>query len=157
MELMAQPARRHRHTVRLDASVTRSDGPEIRTIVTDLSLEGCCLLGSFQRGEIFDLSIRKIGSFPTQIQWAKLDRAGARFLDRRATDTSPAARIRGLMEDDRGVAAIEYALLMALIALSLLVALTQLGNGVEAHYSNISSAVEDPNGTAYQNGGGQGA
>ena len=153
MNLMGKPSRRHRHPVRLDATVTRNGGPQLSTIVTDLSLEGCCLMGRFQRGEILDLSIRKIGRFPTQVQWAKPDRAGARFLDRRATDTSPAARIRGLMEDNRGVAAIEYAFLLALIALSLLAALTKLGNGVEAQYSNISSSVGDPNGTDYGNGG----
>lgn len=152
MNLIAKPSRRHRHPVRLDATVTRNGGVEFRTVVTDLSLEGCCLMGRFQRGEILDLSIRRIGRFPTQVQWVKLDRAGARFVDRRATDTSPAARIRGLMEDNRGVAAIEYAFLLALIALSLLAALTKLGNGVEAQYSNISSSVENPNGTEYDNG-----
>ena len=137
MNLMAKPARRHRHPVRLDATVTRNGGVESKTVVTDLSLEGCCLMGRF----------------PTQVQWVKPDRAGARFLDRRATDTSPATRIRGLMEDNRGVAAIEYAFLLALIALSLLAALKKLGNGVEAQYSNIRSSVGDPNGTEYGNGG----
>ena len=63
----------------------------------------------------------------------------------------------GLIADNRGVAAIEYAFLLALIALSLLIGLTQLGNGVGAHYNSISSAVEDTSGTAYQNGSGQGA
>lgn len=152
MNLQARPTRRHRHNVPLDASITRSGGFALKTIVTDLSLEGCCLLGYFQRGEIINLCIPTIGRFPAQIQWVKLGKAGVRFLSNRATGNSPHdARPSSLMHDHRGVAAIEYAFVAALIAVSLVAAFSLLGTGVGEHYGNINAAVTDPK-AAYQTG-----
>lgn len=145
MSLQARPARRHRHNVRLDASVTRSGGFTLKTIVTDFSLEGCCLLGYFQPSEIVDLRIRTIGRFPAQIIWVKLGKAGVRFLSNRATASSPrVSRPLRLAHDRRGVAAIEYAFIAALIAVSLVAALSLLGARVGEQYSNVSAAVADP-------------
>lgn len=150
MSLKARPTRRHRHSVRLDASVTRSGGFTLKTFVTDLSLEGCCLLGYFQPGEIIDLRIRTIGRFPAKIQWVKLGKAGARFLSNRATTSAPnAARHQCLAQDSRGVAAIEYAFIAALIAVSLVAAFSLLGSRVGEHYNNVGSAVED-SGTSFE-------
>src|SRR6187401_1390481 len=103
MSLKARPTRRHRHNVRIDASVTRSGGFVLETVVTDLSLEGCCLAGYFQPSEIIDLAIRKIGKFRAQIQWVQFGRAGARFLNSRAAQVQPTR----VLADNRGVAAIE--------------------------------------------------
>ena len=105
MSLKARPTRRLRHNVRLDASVTRSGGFVLEAVVTDLSLEGCCLSGYFQPREIIDLGIRRIGKFRAQIQWVKFGRAGARFLNSRAAEASPPR----LLADNRGVAAIDQA------------------------------------------------
>src|SRR4249919_3356794 len=110
MSLKARPSGRPRHTVQLDASVTRSGGFVLETIITDLSLEGCCLQGFFQPREIIQLAIRSIGKFRAQVQWVKYGRAGARFLDARVVRPSPQpAGSQSVLRDARGVAAIEYA------------------------------------------------
>jgi Flp pilus assembly pilin Flp len=155
MTLMPRPTRRHRHSVRLDASVTRSGGFVLQTMVTDLSLEGCCLSGYFQAGEIIDLRIRTIGRFPAQIQWVKFGKAGARFLARRAPATSPeAAKRLGLAGDIRGVAAIEYAFIAALIAVSLVAAFTRLGVEVGEQLGNVGAAVEHSDQRTYDSSDG---
>ncbi len=61
------------------------------------------------------------------------------------------AKRPGLARDKRGVAAIEYGFIAALIAVSLVAAFSRLGTRVEAHYGDVSSAVDDP-GTAYETG-----
>ena len=148
MSLKARPTRRHRHNVRLDASVTRSGGFVLETVVTDLSLEGCCLAGYFQPSEIIDLAIRKIGKFRAQIQWVQFGRAGARFLNSRAAQVQPTR----VLADNRGVAAIEYAFLASLIAVSLVAAFNALGDKVAAQFASVSSAVEQSLGTSYEAG-----
>lgn len=72
--------RLHRHPVALDASVIRSDGSELATVVRDLSVEGCCLSGEYRIGEYVEIRIEPIGTFQAQIRWALMGRAGARFL-----------------------------------------------------------------------------
>lgn len=142
MNLQSRPARRLRHPVRLDASVTRSGGLELKTIVTDFSLEGCCLLGYFQPTEIIEIAIRTIGRLKAQVQWVEQGRAGARFLSRR------------LSSDVRGVAAIEYAFLSALIAVALVGAFSTLGAKVLEHFTDLAQAVEQSLRSSYQTGGG---
>ena len=73
------PERRRRHAVRLDGTVSRSDGSQSETIVTDLSLDGCSLTGVFRIGECVIVTLPKIGTFPAEIRWAFVGRAGARF------------------------------------------------------------------------------
>ena len=119
-----------RHSVRLDASVTRGSGTEVPAIVTDLSLDGCCLIGRFQIGERVTVKIPKVGSLAAEVRWAFMGRAGARFV----TDTTRKF-------DERGVATIEYALVVSLIALSLVAAFSRLGGGVEAKFNAIDNAV----------------
>lgn len=143
MSFKVKPPRRHRHNVRLDASVTRSGGFVLDTTVTDLSLEGCCLLGYFQPTEIVEIAIRTIGRLQAKILWVRQGRAGARFLVRRESRTPPqAATGRPLLADARGVAAIEYAFLAALIAVALVGAFSTLGAKVGEHFIDLATAAE---------------
>lgn len=119
-----------RHSVRLDAAVIRGDGTEVTAIVTDLSLDGCCLIGPFRIGEQVTVKIPKVGSLAAEVRWAFMGRAGARFV----TQTQ-----RKL--DERGVATIEYALVASLIALSLVAAFSRLGDGVETKFNSVDGAV----------------
>ena len=121
-----------RHSVRLDASVVRGSGAEVPAVVTDLSLDGCCLIGPFQIGERVTVKIPKVGSLAAEVRWAFMGRAGARFV----TETK-----RKL--DERGVATIEYALVASLIALSLVAAFSRLGGGVEAKFNSVDTAFEN--------------
>lgn len=156
MSLKARPSRRLRHPVRLDASVTRSGGFVFKTIVTDLSLEGCCLLGYFQPTEIIEIAIRTIGRLQAQIQWVKQGRAGARFLNRRESRTpQQAAAGQRLLADARGAAAIEYAFLAALIAVALIGAFSTLGAKVGEHFVDLAEAVEHSLRSSYETGDGE--
>ena len=78
------PERRRRHVVMLDAPVTRADGSVVQTTVSDLSLDGCRLTGTFRIGEQIVVKLPKIGDMSAVVRWAFLGRAGARF--RRAED-----------------------------------------------------------------------
>ena len=125
----------------------------LETIITDLSLEGCCLQGFFQPREIIQLAIRSIGKFRAQVQWVKYGRAGARFLDARVVRPSPQpAGSQSLLRDARGVAAIEYAFLASLIAVSLVASFTILGASVAGYFTSIASAVGQSLGTSYHSG-----
>ena len=119
-----------RHSVRLDASVTRANSAEVAAVVTDLSLDGCCLLGQFQIGERLTVKIPKVGSLAAEVRWAFMGRAGARFVTPTKTKL-----------DNRGVATIEYALVASLIALSLVAGFSRLGGGVEAKFNSIDNAI----------------
>lgn len=156
MSLKARPTRRLRHPVRLDASVTRSGGFVLKTIVTDLSLEGCCVLGYFQPSEIVEIVIRTIGPLQAQMQWVKQGRAGARFLSRRKPRTpGHAPTCQSLLADSRGVAAIEYAFLAALIAVALAGAFSALGAKVGEHFTDLATAVEQSLRSSYETQGGE--
>lgn len=124
-----------RHNVRLHASVTRCSGAEVSAVVTDLSLDGCCLIGQFQIGERLTVKIPKLGSLAAEVRWAFMGRAGARFVTQTKTKL-----------DDRGVATIEYALVASLIALSLVTAFSRLGGSVETRFNSVNSAVSDAKG-----------
>lgn len=73
------PERRRRHVVRLEAEVVRGDGSRVTATVTDLSLDGCCLTGSFAIGERVVVTVPKIGPLKGQVRWAFMGRAGVRF------------------------------------------------------------------------------
>ena len=66
--------------MRLEAAVTRSDGGMVTSGVSDLSLEGCCLEGSFMIGEEIQVTIPRIGTHAAQIRWSVMGRTGARFI-----------------------------------------------------------------------------
>jgi Flp pilus assembly pilin Flp len=121
-----------RHSVRLDASVTRGDGAEMTAVVTDLSLDGCCLIGRFRIGEQVTVKIPKVGSLAAEVRWAFMGRAGAKFV----SDTKRKF-------DERGVATIEYALVASLIALSLVAGFSRLGGGVETKFNSVETSFED--------------
>ncbi len=74
------PNRRQRHAVRLEAAVTRDGGDVFTSGVSDLSLDGCCLTGSFRIGEQIQLKVPRIGMLSAEIRWAFMGRAGARFI-----------------------------------------------------------------------------
>ena len=74
------PDRRQRHAVRLEALVTRDGGAVVTCDVSDLSLDGCCLTGTFRIGEEIQMTIPRIGTHVAQIRWSFMDRSGARFL-----------------------------------------------------------------------------
>ena len=122
--------RGRRHSVRLDASATRANGAEMPAIVTDLSLDGCCLIGTFRIGELVTLKIPKIGKLAAEIRWSFMGRAGAHFV------TETRRRL-----NERGVAAIEYALIAGLIALSLMVSLWRVGTEVGNSFNEVDHAV----------------
>lgn len=127
-------SRGRRHAVELDATVVK-DGIEQPSRVTDLSLEGCCLTGDFRIGEHLTVRIERLGEFPAQIRWALPGRAGARF-----TPKAPQPK-ETLAQDETGVAAIEYALLAALIALAIVAALTGTGKAVGNNWDEVDQAV----------------
>jgi len=134
------PERRQRHAVRLEASVTMSGGGLVASNVTDLSLDGCCLVGRFKIGELLQVKIPRIGLHSAEVRWSFLGRTGVRFIRscaRLATDRS-------------GVAGIEYAILVSLIALALVGALFNLGRGVERSFERTNQAM--PGGTDYEAG-----
>lgn len=74
------PERRRRHAVQLEAAITRSDGSIVTSSVSDLSLDGCCLTGTFRIGEQIKITIPRIGTHVAQIRWSFMDRSGARFI-----------------------------------------------------------------------------
>ena len=75
--------RGRRHSVRLEASAIRANGSKVPAIVTDLSLDGCCLIGPFRIGERVTVDIPKVGKLAAEIRWAFMGRAGARFVNNR--------------------------------------------------------------------------
>ena len=78
MNLLRERGRRH--SVSLQASVTRADGTIGPAMVTDLSLDGCCLVGGYRIGERVVVQIPKVGKLDAEIRWAFMGRAGARFV-----------------------------------------------------------------------------
>ena len=124
------PERRRRHAVRLEASVTKNGGGTVASDVTDLSLDGCCLGGNFKIGELLQLKIPRIGVHSAEVRWAYMGRAGVRFI--RA----------GLAANRSGVAAIEYAIIVSLIALALVSALFNLGGKVEQSFEQTNQAFD---------------
>lgn len=127
-------SRGRRHAVALDATVVKG-GAEQPSRVTDLSLDGCCLTGDFRIGEHLTVRVERIGEFPAQIRWALPGRAGVRF-----TRKNPRAD-EALAQDETGVAAIEYALLAALIALAIVAALTRTGTGTGSNWNEVNQAM----------------
>ena len=110
----------------LEAAVVRGDCVQT-TKVSNLSLDGCGLSGDFAIGERVEIRIARLGQFTAQIRWSVNGHAGARFVTSSdPTVSAPAS----LLDADRGAAAIEYALLAALIAVALIAALASTGRGV---------------------------
>ena len=52
-----------------------------------------------------------------------------------------AARVRAAVRTDRGASLVEYALLLALIAVVCIVAVTALGKKASSNFSSISSQI----------------
>jgi len=71
-----------RVTTNYKTSLTDSDGGEVPVVVTDISREGCRLEtdGSLQIGEMVEISVGRLGTYPAQIRWALGREAGAVFL-----------------------------------------------------------------------------
>jgi len=50
--------------------------------------------------------------------------------------------LKAFSDDDRGATAVEYALLSSLIALALILSLTNLGSGLSNEFSEVSGAFK---------------
>ena len=137
----AWPSRGQRHAVDLEATVSRERG-DYSSLVTNLSLDGCCLTGHFRIGEHLTVRVARLGEFPAQIRWALPGMAGARFIPR---DPQPEGT---LAEDQTGVAAIEYALVAGLIALAIVAALTRTGTAAGSNWNEVNQAM--PGGVQFQ-------
>ena len=135
--------RRLRHAVTLEATVNTGEGEPRSAEVANFSLEGCCVSGFYPIGSLVDLKIKPLGMFRAQVRWAFAGRAGLRFVK----ESQPP---RSIAADNRGVAAIEYCIAAALIALAITVALTGLGGAVESNFNNVDGAVGG--GTNYNSG-----
>ena len=61
----------------------------MKSSVSDLSLDGCCLTGCFLVGERIEVTIPRIGRHSAEIRWALVGRAGARFI----RSVAPAASV----------------------------------------------------------------
>lgn len=57
-----------------------ADGSTTRTIVSDLSLDGCRVVGWFRIGDAVRLKIPRIGEVRGQVRWAMNGQAGVRFV-----------------------------------------------------------------------------
>jgi hypothetical protein len=93
--------RRLRHTVAFDATIVRAGGGRAAAKVTNLSLEGCCLVGGFSIGERLTVDLPRIGPLAAEIRWAFMGRAGARFVASKPGSAAAAASI-GRAEAVRG-------------------------------------------------------
>jgi pilus assembly protein Flp/PilA len=52
-------------------------------------------------------------------------------------------QIKKFFNDEYGVSSVEYALLLALIALAIMAAVSQLGENISALFTNASNALSD--------------
>ena len=137
-----------RHAVALQASIKRASGRTCPCVVRDLSLDGCCVTGFFHIDEQIEIRIQPIGIFRAQVRWAFMGRAGVKFFRNKPS----AVPSRSLVGDTAGVAAIEYALLLALIALAIVVSLRNAGEGVRNNWNEVNSAVTGASGVDYNSG-----
>ncbi|MEO7364717.1 MAG: PilZ domain-containing protein [Sphingomicrobium sp.] len=80
--------------MQLEAAVARSDGSVVESRVSDLSLEGCCLTGSFPIGELIQVTIPRVGTHVAQIRWSFMDRSGARFIS--AVSQTPGRQVESV-------------------------------------------------------------
>jgi hypothetical protein len=74
------PNRRHRHDVEITAEVHYPDGHSREVLVSNLSLDGCCVHGWFRIGDMLELTMPKIGRVRGQVRWALAGKAGIRFM-----------------------------------------------------------------------------
>jgi len=135
--------RLRRHPVQLEASVKRGGGELCSSIVRNFSLDGCCLSGYFRIGELLEIRIHPIGIFQAQIRWAMMGRAGARFAKAGTNKRST------LASNIAGVAAIEYAILLALIAVAIVASVAGLGAGSTQNWNKVNSVLADSSGLSY--------
>ena len=142
---VSESVRPLRHPVQLDASVRRDGEAATPCKVSDFSLDGCGISGFFRVGEQLEITIRTIGTFRAEVRWTRLSKAGARFVRRRTTGAAD-----GLLANDKGTSAIEYAVLAAGIAVALVAALTGMGHNLGATWNGVDVAVE---GTTFKQGG----
>jgi hypothetical protein len=80
MDSKTWPDRRPRHRVQLEADLIQSDGTTSQTIVSDLSLDGCRVVGWFRIGDEVALRLPRIGLVRGKVRWAMNGQAGVRFV-----------------------------------------------------------------------------
>ena len=74
------PNRGQRHRVQLEAELIQTDGSKSQTIVSDLSLDGCRIVGWFRIGDPVLLKLPRIGEVRGEVRWALNGSAGVRFI-----------------------------------------------------------------------------
>ena len=129
-----------RHAVELDGKVIRR-GAEYPTTVTNLSLDGCGLLGHFAIAEKVEVRIGKLGLFAAQVRWAFNGRAGVKFTNR--SDARRSDEGKDISADEHAAAVIEYGIIAALIALALASALAGTGTAVGNSLNSASQPFPD--------------
>jgi hypothetical protein len=75
-EIQPRPPRDER---RLMGYVVRSGSGVAPAVFENVSEQGCCIIGDFQIGECFVVTLPKIGTCGAQVRWAIGGRAGLRF------------------------------------------------------------------------------
>jgi hypothetical protein len=75
--------RTERYPLRLDVLVERPDASKQPAVLTNLSLEGCCVTGPFRVGERVSLTIPGMGPRSALVCWATYGRAGVGFIRER--------------------------------------------------------------------------
>jgi hypothetical protein len=63
----------------MDARLARADGSGADSVVSDLSLEGCCVTGRFPIGDTLTVTLPRIGTLTGQVRWSLGNRSGIRF------------------------------------------------------------------------------
>lgn len=80
MEPLHYKDRPNRNVVELKAVLTRIEGGTHDVAIENMSVDGCCVSGSFLIGERVVLKVPGSGKFEAQIRWAMHGRAGLRFI-----------------------------------------------------------------------------
>ena len=62
--------------------MARADGREFDSVVSDLSLDGCCITGRFAIAETLTVTLPRIGRLTGQVRWSIGNRSGLRFARR---------------------------------------------------------------------------
>jgi hypothetical protein len=81
--------------VSLQAGARRGDGSVLRLLVTNLSYEGCTVLGerSLEIGEVVNVTVPGLGAMDAQVRWVCEDKAGLSFLLGKSVQEDRRARL----------------------------------------------------------------
>lgn len=97
------------------------------------------------------MRLPKIGVLQARVRWSFLEAAGLEFITS-VPDGATNAQPKTLRRDHSGVAAIEYAVISSLIALSIVGAVASTGGKVQNTLSQVNQQFDG--GTTYTNSAG---